>query len=160
MKKYAKVINEETKACEVGLGTNSAFYQSIGMVEMDVEEAYNGNWYLKGYTPEKPVEELQAEVRAVRNQYLETYVDPKQLVMVWDSLSDEDKKLYVDYRQYLLDYTKSEGWYLNNPMALDEWLMVGTDEATPIDSENNELGEENIIEEIGEDKESEDLTSE
>ena len=26
-KKYAKITNEETKACEVGLGTNSAFYQ-------------------------------------------------------------------------------------------------------------------------------------
>ena len=37
MKKYAKIINEETKACEVGLGTNSAFYQSIGMTEMEVE---------------------------------------------------------------------------------------------------------------------------
>ena len=54
MKKYAKVINEETKLCEVGLGNNSAFYQSIGMTEMEVEQAYNGVWYLKGYAPEKP----------------------------------------------------------------------------------------------------------
>lgn len=34
------------------------------------------------------------------------------------------------------------------------------EEITPNDSENNELDKENIIEEIGEDKESEDLTSE
>ena len=54
MKKYAKIINEETKQCEVGLGTNSAFYQSIGMTEMEVEQAYNGSWYLQGYAPEKP----------------------------------------------------------------------------------------------------------
>lgn len=71
--------------------------------------------------PEPTVEEMQAEVRAVRNQYLETYVDPKQLVMVWDNLSADDKKLYSDYRQYLLDYTEVEGWYLQNPMTFEEW---------------------------------------
>lgn len=54
MLKYAKVINEETKLCEVGLGTNSAFYKSIGMTEMDVEQAYNGQWYVKGYAPVQP----------------------------------------------------------------------------------------------------------
>lgn len=120
MKKYAKVINEQNQV-EVGLGTNTKFYQSIGMVEMDVEQAYNGSWYLEGYAPEKPIEEKQAEVRAVRNSYLEKYVDPKQLVLVWDSLSADDKKLYADYRQYLLDYTEVEDWYLQNPMTLDEW---------------------------------------
>ena len=159
MLKYAKVINEETKACEVGLGTNSKFYQSIGMTETEVEQSFDGNWYVLGFAPEKPVEELQAEVRAVRNSYLEKYVDPKQLVMVWDNLSADDKKLYADYRQYLLDYTEVEGWYLQNPKTLDEWKQ-SVEETTPVDSENNELGEENIIEEIGEDKESEDLTSE
>ena len=127
MKKYAKVINEETKLCEVGLGTNSDFYQSIGMVDMEVEQAYDGSWYVEGHAPEKPVEELQAEVRAVRNSYLESYVDPKQLVMVWDSLSADDKKLYADYRQYLLDYTEVEGWYLNNPMTFEEWALIGKD---------------------------------
>lgn len=124
MKKYAKVINEETKACEVGLGTNAKFYQSIGMVEMDVEQAYDGSWYLQGFAPEKSIETMQAEVRAVRNSYLEKYVDPKQLVMVWDSLSVDDKKLYADYRQYLLDYTEQEDWYLQNPMTLDEWKQT------------------------------------
>ena len=62
MKKYAKVINEETKLCEVGLGTNSAFYQSIGMTEMEVEQAWNGNWYLKGYAPAKPEPTIEEQV--------------------------------------------------------------------------------------------------
>ena len=132
MKKYAKVINEETKACEVGLGTNTNFYASIGMEEMEVEQAYDGQWYLQGYAPEKPIEKLQAEVRAVRNQYLETYVDPKQLVMVWDSLSADDKKLYADYRQYLLDYTEQEDWYLQNPMTLDEWKETNSSESEEV----------------------------
>lgn len=60
MKKYAKIINEQ-KQCEVGIGTNSEFYQSIGMAEMDVEQAYNGFWYVKGYAPEKPQIEINAE---------------------------------------------------------------------------------------------------
>lgn len=54
MLKYAKIINHETKLCEVGTGTNAKFYQSIGMTEMDVEQAYNGQWYLRGCAPEKP----------------------------------------------------------------------------------------------------------
>lgn len=83
--------------------------------------AKQGSEYVLVAMPEPTAEELQAEVRAVRNSYLETYVDPKQLVMVWDSLSADDKKLYKDYRQYLLDYTEVEGWYLQNPKTLDEW---------------------------------------
>ena len=53
MIKYAKIINHETKLCEVGTGTNAEFYKSIGMTEMDVEQAYNGQWYLEGYAPVK-----------------------------------------------------------------------------------------------------------
>ena len=71
MKKYAKVTNEETKACEVGLGTNSKFYQSIGMTEQEVEQAYDGNWYLSGYAPVKPeptIEEQNEAIRATREQ--------------------------------------------------------------------------------------------
>lgn len=61
MKKYAKIINYETKQCEVGTGTNAEFYKSIGMTEMEVEQAYNGQWYLQGYAPAPPeptVEEI------------------------------------------------------------------------------------------------------
>ena len=52
MIKYAKVIDENTKVCQVGIGTDTAFYQSLGMAEQDVEQAYNGTWYLKGYSPD------------------------------------------------------------------------------------------------------------
>ena len=62
MKKYAKIINEETKECEVGIGTNTDFYKSIGMSEMDVEQAYNGGLYVAGYCP-APTEEEQRQKR-------------------------------------------------------------------------------------------------
>lgn len=57
MLKYAKIENQENKECSVGLGTNTAFYKSLGMNKMDVEEGQNGIWYLKGYVPEIETEE-------------------------------------------------------------------------------------------------------
>lgn len=75
MKKYAKIINEETKACEVGVGANTAFYQSIGMIEQDVEQAYNGSWYLVGYAPVKP-KPTQEEIRQIRANLYKIEVDP------------------------------------------------------------------------------------
>ena len=75
MIKYAKIINEETKQCEVGVGTNKKFYQSIGMTEMEVEEAYNGQWFLKGYAPVKPEPTDEEQKQARANAYLQE-VDP------------------------------------------------------------------------------------
>lgn len=88
MKKYAKVINEETKACEVGLGTNSAFYQSIGMTEMEVEQAYDGNWYVLGYAPEKP-EPTKEELKKARQEAYKNEVDP--ITCHIQRLGDEDQ---------------------------------------------------------------------
>lgn len=58
MKKYAKIVNNETKSVDVGVGTNTDFYKSIGMELLDVEQAYNGAWYLKGYAPTQSDDEL------------------------------------------------------------------------------------------------------
>ena len=71
--------------------------------------------------PEKTIEQKEADVRAVRNSYLVKYVDPKQLVIVWNSLTETSQKEYTDYRQYLLDYPETEGWYEQNPMTFEEW---------------------------------------
>ena len=124
MLKYAKIINEETKLCEVGLGTNTTFYKSIGMIEMDVEQAYDGCWYLKGYAPEKSQEEkeqeLQEQVRSYR-KYLLSTTDYTQLNDA--PFTEGEKTGYAEYRQYLRNYTKSENWWLQNPMTYEEWLV-------------------------------------
>lgn len=62
MIKWAKVTNQETKVCDVGLGTNVEYYKSIGMTELDVEQAWNGQWYLVGYVPSKPTPTLQEQL--------------------------------------------------------------------------------------------------
>lgn len=58
MLKYAKIINYKHQ-CEVGIGTNEEFYKSIGMTLMDVEQAYDNNWYEVGYVPQQPLDELK-----------------------------------------------------------------------------------------------------
>lgn len=76
---YAKIINETTKECQVGTGTNAAFYESIGMTDMDVEQVYDGKWYVKGYAPQKPqsvinqerIAELKANLAATDSIVLE-----------------------------------------------------------------------------------------
>lgn len=69
MIKFAKVINEETKQCDVGLGTNTEYYTKLGMTEQDVEQAYNGNWYLVGYAPTKPEPTLKERLEQLEQEY-------------------------------------------------------------------------------------------
>lgn len=76
---YAKIVDEETKRCEVGLGTNGKFYQSIGMSEMEVEQAYNGVWYVKGYAPQPSIEYQNEQIRQQRQARYEVESDPLRL---------------------------------------------------------------------------------
>lgn len=79
MKKYAKIENQETKECSVGLGNDIEFYASIGMTEMDVEQAYDGNWYVKGYAPKESVEQKNKKIRQERQARYEAESDPIRL---------------------------------------------------------------------------------
>ena len=79
MLKYAKVINENTKQCNVGTGTNVKFYESIGMTEMDVEQAYNGNWYVAGYCPEPSIDYQNEQIRQQRQARYVEESDPLRL---------------------------------------------------------------------------------
>lgn len=98
MKKYAKITNEETKECSVGLGTNTDFYKSIGMTEMDVEQAYNGAWYVEGYAPEKPAPTYE-EVDAKRIQYRKTHIDDRTIARMRKTANgtwtEEDEQAYL-----------------------------------------------------------------
>lgn len=65
MIKYAKVIDDELGLCEVGTGTNSEFYKTIGMSQMDVEISEKDNqWYLSEKCPHYTPEEKEAIERA------------------------------------------------------------------------------------------------
>ena len=75
------------------------------------------------HSKDKEVEVKSQKVRAVRNSYLVKYVDPKQLFLVWNSLTDAEKADYTGYRTYLLDYTKLPEWYERSPKTLEEWKL-------------------------------------
>ena len=98
MLKYAKITNEQTKECSVGIGTNSAFYQSIGMCEMEVEQAYNGAWYVVGFAPAEPeksyAEKRVAEYPSVGDQLDMIYWDKVNGTNLWQEKIAEIKAKY------------------------------------------------------------------
>lgn len=93
MKKYAKVTNEETKACDVGLGTNTKFYKSLGMTLQDVEQAYDGGWYLEGYAPSKPEPTIQEQVAELEKQIEELNTKMlRDIIILNDTNATEEEK--------------------------------------------------------------------
>lgn len=97
MIKYAKIINQETGLCEVGLGTNSSFYQSVGMFELDVEQSDVDNcWYLAEKCPHKTEEEKELEERERRNQEIDEKIKELQIMALPEVLNGniENIKLY------------------------------------------------------------------
>ena len=113
---YAKIENEETKRCSVGIGTDTEFYRSIGMTEMEVEQAYNGQWYLKGYAPEKPVEQKAAEARAERDRRIdairwriERYQTQNAAGLETTDTAEQYKAILL-YVQALRDVPEQEGF--------------------------------------------------
>ncbi len=69
MIKYAKIINEQTGLCEVGIGTDSGFYESIGMSQMDVlQSEIDNQWYITEKCPQKAYEQRLEEAKKSKIQ--------------------------------------------------------------------------------------------
>lgn len=107
MKKYAKIIDPENGTCQVGTGDPTAFYKtvtdeetgesrtlyvidfykSLGMEEIEVEQGYDGKWYVAGMAPAPP------EMKTIRTfSKFSIWVATRNLpiaegsdVMVWDA---------------------------------------------------------------------------
>lgn len=94
MKKYAKIINEKTKQCDVAFGT----YIPDGFTEMDVEQAYNYSWYVAGYAPVKP-DPTKEEISALREQAYIKEVDilhaQKMRKTILGTWTEEDEANYI-----------------------------------------------------------------
>lgn len=74
-----KGIDENKKVYEIFEGTDLEWAIRQGFEEMEVEEAYNGDWYLQGYAPEPPaptIDEQNEVIRQTRQQLFEKYADP------------------------------------------------------------------------------------
>ena len=73
----------------------------------------------KPYVPTD--DELKAQVRAIRNQYLE---QTDKFMIVDYPITDDERELYKQYREYLRDYTLSENWWEHSPMTFEEWKSL------------------------------------
>ena len=71
MQKYAKIVNEETGACIVGLGDDAEYYEAQGMELMDVEQATDGGWYIAGKVPAPSAEYKARQLYATLKADLE-----------------------------------------------------------------------------------------
>lgn len=104
---FSKIINLDTNEVEVGLGSNDDYYKSIGMVQQDIEQAYNGFWYLSGFAPAKPPL-THEEISEIRKQYRRDNIDDlterrsrKQALGVW---TDEDEATYISTAKAVEEY--------------------------------------------------------
>lgn len=70
--------------------------------------------------PEPTVEEKQEQVRAVRNGLLD---DSDKYLMPDFPIDDAGRDLYIQYRQYLRDYTQSPDWWESEPLNFEDWVL-------------------------------------
>lgn len=107
MLRYAKIVDEERKLCIVGLGTDEAYYKSEGFVLLDVEKAYDGQWYLKESCPEIDIEFLTEEVKEERDRLLR---ESDWTVLPDSPLPPEKIYEWKAYRQALRDVPQQAGF--------------------------------------------------
>lgn len=63
-----KIINAETKEVLVANAEQEEIFLKQGFSYMEIEESFEGKFYIKGYAPQKPLEELKEAKREEINQ--------------------------------------------------------------------------------------------
>lgn len=103
--RYAKIINEVTYEVQVGVGCPVEYYIEIGMELMDVEQAYNGLWYVAGHTPLKP-EPTPEEIKEKRIAELKGELSDTDYVVIKIAESDnaeEQAQLREHYAEVIVN---------------------------------------------------------
>jgi hypothetical protein len=108
----AKIVDNTTKLCSVAVGTDTEYYKSHGFAELDVEKAWDGNYYLAGYAPAQPKEEqlakLDAQYNADKAELLTAY-QTAQLYGDTDTMESLKADLTALDNQYDEDYERIVG---------------------------------------------------
>lgn len=95
MEYYAKIIDKKTKRCDVGLGSNVEYYQSVGMKIMDVSQGFDGEWYVTGYEPQKTKEDVREERVAYRQEHIDNQTLERQRKQANGTWTQEDEEAYL-----------------------------------------------------------------
>ena len=137
MIKYAKVIDNNSGLCEVGLGTNGQFYKSIGMIKLDVQQSdIDGAWYLAEKCPMKTDEQKELEEKErIAKLYL-TGADVERGIYQAKGMDFDDILAYVTQLQpegldikALKIELKANNFYRGNPYVSAIGALLGfTDE--------------------------------
>ena len=72
---------------------------------------------------DEAIEQRKEQVRAVRNQYL---AQTDKFMLVDYPITDEERELYRQYREYLRTYPECQDWYKANPKTYEEWKSLQT----------------------------------
>ena len=107
------------------LPANSTFKEPLPAKEGFKVKFENDNWVYEEVVKEPEpepymptIEEKQSQVRSQRDYMLQK----TDFTQLGDApLSEQEKALYVNYRQYLRDYTKLDNWYEQTPLEFNEW---------------------------------------
>ena len=117
MIKYVKITNPEKGLCDVGLGANTKFYQSIGMTPLDVQQSDVDNcWYLTEKCPMK-TDEQKAQEEA---EYIAKLKLTKREVFlaIYNDLGltpDEIRSGITDAKA-LIEFDFASEYYRGNPL--------------------------------------------
>lgn len=120
MKKYINnsLTNETTKQVYPLIGTDIDWAISQGFSEHEVEQAYDGGWYLAGYAPVKP-EPTYAEFRAA----------------AYPDMTEQLDKLYHDINGGLFgEAPKTSDFYLARKEVKDAYPKVLESEVDEVEN--------------------------
>jgi hypothetical protein len=78
----------------------------------DIGWVWNGTGWDKPAEPEKTLEEVETEVRNLRDKWIRINVDTINAVR-WQTMTQEQKDSFIEYRQLLLDVPQQVGFPYN-----------------------------------------------
>ena len=110
----------------IGINKTGEFpLMNYDSIEEDTEHQISDYVHCDGQfvltSSDEAIEQRKEQVRSVRNQYLEQ----TDKYMITDyPITDDERELYKQYREYLRDYTLSENWWEHSPMTFEEWKSL------------------------------------
>ncbi len=97
-------------------------------VEEDTEHQLSDYIHCDGQfvltSSDEAIEQYKEQVRSVRNQYLK---QTDEFMIVDYPITDDERELYKQYREYLRDYILLENWWESEPQKFEEWVSSISD---------------------------------
>ncbi len=126
MRKYAKVIDNTTGLCNVGIGSDIDYYISLGYELKNVEQSeVDEQWYLANKCPHKSLADIKAEkyeendYKASQARYCRGFtITIQEQECVFDTTQTTQTDLLTAFAVCSTGATY-DGWVTNNGVELD-----------------------------------------